>query len=164
MGVLTDYFRAADAESVVQALRRLDGGPLVGTRSPAFDGVEAKGIDVCVVLGQLIAAIKQVPWTVELVEEKTVWPATPPPGPDDLGDENDPWGTGPWVSELDNTTRDALAGVFDADVSRVVTEWVQAEELAGVRADDIEPLAKELVHLARRARDAGDRLYCWTCL
>jgi hypothetical protein len=161
---MTDYFRAADAESVVQALETLDGGPLVGTRNPAFDGVDAKGVDACVVLGKLIAAIQQVPWQVHLVEERMVWPFTPAPGPDDPEDENDPWAAGLSVTELGNAVRDALAGVPDADIPTVVTEWVQAEEFRGARIDDIEPLAEELIRLARRARDAGERLYCWTCV
>ncbi|SPT50222.1 Uncharacterised protein [Actinomadura madurae] len=164
VGVLTDYFRAADAEVVVQAMKRLDGGPLVGTGSPAFDGVEAKGVDPAVVLGKLIGAIKQVPWSVRLVEDSVVWPTTPAPGPEGPWEEDDPWATGPWVSELDNAARDALAGVRDADVSKVVAEWVQAEELHGAHADDMEPLATELIQLARRARDAGDHLYSWVCL
>ncbi len=164
MAVLTDYFRAPDAESVVQALKRAEGGPLVGTRRPAFDGVEAKGVDEGVVLGQLIAAIKQVPWSVDLVEVRMVWPATPAPGPGAAADENDPWATGPWVSELHNSARDALAGVRDADVPKVVNEWVQAEELHGAGVDDMEPLAEQLIKLARRARDVGEQLYCWSCL
>jgi hypothetical protein len=163
MGVLTDYFRAADAESVVQAMERTDGGPLVGVRDPAFDGVEAKGVDPAVVLGKLIAAIKQVPWSVHLCEETTVWPVSEPPGPEGPEDD-DPWADGPWVSELDDAVRDVLAGVRDADVPKLVAEWVRAEELYGARADVIEPLAEELIQLARRARDAGERLYCWICL
>jgi hypothetical protein len=35
MGVLTDYFRAADTAPVVRALKRPDGGPLVGVKRAA---------------------------------------------------------------------------------------------------------------------------------
>lgn len=163
MGVLTDYFRAADVVSVVQALERTDGGPLVGGQHSTFDGVEAKGIDPGVVLGMLIAAIKQVPWSVDLVAEATVWPTTPPPGPEGPEAEDD-WATGPWVSELDAAVRDALAGVHDADVPKLVAEWIQAEELHGAHAEDIQPLAEQLIQLARRARDADEQIYCWMCL
>lgn len=164
MGVLTDYFRAADGVSVVQALERTDGGPLVGVEHSTFDGVEAKGIDPCVVLGMLIAAIKQVPWSVDLVADATVWPTTPPPGPDSREDEDDPWVTGPWVTELNAAVRDALAGVHDADVSKLVAEWIQAEGFRGAQVEDVQPLAEELIQLARRARDADEQIYCWMCL
>jgi hypothetical protein len=164
MGVLTDYFRAGDAASVVRALERTDGGPLVGVEDPAFDGVEAKGVDLVVVLGNLIAAIQQVPWSVDLIPHATVWPTTSAPGQEGPADEGDPWATGPWVSELGTTARDALADVPAADVPAVVAAWVQTEELEGVRADDVRPLVEELIQLARRARDNGERLYCWICL
>ncbi|MDR3079704.1 MAG: hypothetical protein LBV60_02025 [Streptomyces sp.] len=164
MGVLTDYFRAGDAASVVQALERTGGGPLVGAQQPAFDGVEAKGVDPVVILGMLIAAVNQVPWNVDLVGETTVWPTTQAPGPDGPQDENDPWATGPWVSELGAVVRDTLAGVPDADVSAVVARWVQAEELRPASVEDMKPLAEELVRLARRAQEADEQLYCWICL
>jgi hypothetical protein len=163
MGVLTDYFRAADETSVVQALERTDGGPLVGVQHSTFDGVEAKGIDPYVVLGNLIAAIKQVPWSTNLTASETVWPTTPKPGPDGPEDD-DPWATGPWVTELNAAVRDALAGVNDADVPKLVAEWTRTEELHGAQAGDIQPLAEELIQLARRARDADEQLYCWVCL
>lgn len=164
MGVLTDYFRAADGASVVQALERTDGGPLVGVEHSTFDGVEAKGVDPHVVLGKLIAAIKQVPWRADLAADETVWPTTPPPGPAGPEDEDDPWATGPWVTELNAAVRDTLAGVHDADVSKLVAEWIQAEELHGAHVEDMQPLAEELIQLARRARDADEQIYCWMCL
>ncbi len=164
MGVLTDYFRATDAASVVQALERTNGGPLVGGERPLFDGVEAKRLDPCIVLGQLIAAITQAPWQVGLVEETSVWPTTPAPGPGDTQDEDDPWVTGPWVSELDTVVRDTLAGVRDADVVAVVATWVRTEELHPAGVEDMQPLAADLIRLARRAREADEQLYCWICL
>lgn len=164
MGVLTDYFRAADAASVVRALGCTDGRLLVGGRNPHFDGVEAKHLDPCVVLGQLIAAIDQVPWEVDLVGEAPVWPTTPAPRPGDPQDEDDPWATGPWVRELDAAVRDTLAGVRDADVPMVVARWVQTEELRPAAVEDMQSLAEELIQLARRAREADELLYCWICL
>lgn len=165
MGVLTDYFRAVDAASVVQALERTDGGsPLVGAERPVFDGVEAKRMDPAVVLAKLIAAIHQIQWRVDLVEETTVWPTSPAPGPDDSVDEDSPWVTGPWVSELHPLARDALAAVRDSEVPIIVARWVQAEELHGTRVEGIQPLAEELILLARRAHEAGEQLYCWMSL
>ncbi|MFJ5922797.1 hypothetical protein ACIQF6_09340 [Kitasatospora sp. NPDC092948] len=164
MGVLTDYFRAADAAAVVRALERADERPLVGGRNPHFDGVEAKRLDPDLVLGELIAAIRQVPWEPGLVDERPVWPTTPEPGPDGPPDEDDPWATGPWVVELDATVRDTLAGVRDVDVPTIVASWVQAEELRPAGVEDMQPPAEELIRLARRAREAGEQLYCWICL
>lgn len=164
MGVLTDYFRAVDAATVVRALKQADGGSPLCANPPVFDGVEAKRVDPAVVLAQLIAAIRQVPWRVNLVEETTVWPTSPTPGPDSPVTEDDPWATGPWVSELHPLTRDTLAGVRDPDVPTVVAHWVQAEELHGARAEDMQPLAKKLISLARRAHDANHQLYCWMSL
>ncbi len=87
MGVLIDYFRAPDAASVVRVLKQTDGASPLGTEPSVFDGVEAKGVDPTVVLAMLIAAIRQVAWQVDLVEETTVWPASPVPGPEDTEDE-----------------------------------------------------------------------------
>ncbi|MFF3918992.1 hypothetical protein ACFYZB_37185 [Streptomyces sp. NPDC001852] len=163
MGVLTDYFRAPDATTVVRALERTEGGSPVLTGF-GLDGVQAKRLDPDVVLGELVAAVCRVPWSPDLVAEVSVWPATPEPGPDGPASEDDPWATGPWVTELDTAVRDALAGVPDADVPAAVARWVRSEELHGALAEDMQPLAEELIGLARRARAAGERLYCWICL
>src|SRR5690348_16731250 len=101
MGVLTDYFRAPDA-AVVRALELTGGGrPDFDDGSGAgFDGVEAKRIDPVVLLGLLVAAIRREEWQPGTVPEAPVWPTTPQPGPDGPGGEDDPWTTGPWVTEL----------------------------------------------------------------
>ncbi|MEU5660950.1 hypothetical protein ABZ802_35835 [Streptomyces sp. NPDC047737] len=164
MGALTDYFRAVDAVSVVEELKRADGGSPLSAGRPVVDGVEAKHVDPTVVLAMLIAAIQQVQWRVDLVEEVTLWPTSPVPGPDGLQDEDDPWVTGPWVSELNPLVRDTLAAVRDSEVPAIVARWVQAEELHGARVQDMQPVAEELIHLARRALEAGEQLYCWMCL
>jgi hypothetical protein len=168
MGVLSDYFRAADAASVVKAMQRNPSGPLIGLEdtgvSGPFDGVEATGVEPYVALGRLIAAIRQVPWDVGIVGDRSVWPTTPAPAFEEQPDEDDPWATGPWVSELDNTTRDTLADVADADFPKLVAEWAQAEELHHQSPEYLRSTAEELVQLARRARDADEQLYCWTCL
>ena len=87
----------------------------------------------------------------------------PAPGPQGPEDEDDLWATGPWVSVLDDAVRDSLAA-DDTDLARVVAEWTRAEELVGWAVEDLRPLAEELIGLARRARDRGERLYCWVCL
>ncbi|MCC9311302.1 hypothetical protein LN042_30295 [Kitasatospora sp. RB6PN24] len=164
MGVLTDYFRAADAASVVQALERTDDPPLVSGGDSLFDGVMAKRLDPDIVLGELIAAIRQHPWEAGLVDQSPVWPTTPAPGPGGPQDEDDPWATGPWVVELGAAARDTLAGVRDSDVPAITARWVQSEALRPAGVEEMRPLVDELVRLARRAREAGERLYCWICL
>ncbi|GHF85793.1 hypothetical protein GCM10018790_74110 [Kitasatospora xanthocidica] len=166
MGVLTDYFRAPDAAAVVRALELTGGGrpDFDGGSGAGFDGVEAKRVDPYVVLGRLVAAIREEAWLPDVVPEKPVWPATPPPGPDGPQDEDDPWATGPWVTELGTTARDTLAGVPDERLPEVVAQWALAEEWDGANASDLLPLAEELIDLARRARAAGEQLYCWICL
>ncbi|MFF0411840.1 hypothetical protein ACFYUY_15520 [Kitasatospora sp. NPDC004745] len=158
MGVLTDYFRAPDAAAVVRELERTDGG------SPEFDGVRAKRIDPTVLLGQLVAAVRQEPWRAGLVTETPVWPTAPLPGPGGPADEDDPWATGPWVTELGDDVRDALAGAGDERLPPAVAVWAVAEEWGGADPAELLPVAEELVALAGRARAAGERLYCWICL
>lgn len=164
MSVLTDYFRAADTASVVQALEQTEGMSPLCAEPPAFDGVQAKRVDPAVVLGQLIAAVQQAEWRVDLVEETTVWPTSPAPGAEGPESDDDPWVTGPWVSRLGPLVRDALAGVRDSEIPAVAARWVRAEELREARAEDMRPLVESLVLLARRAHDSGDQLYCWMSL
>ncbi|MGF1427906.1 hypothetical protein [Kitasatospora sp. LaBMicrA B282] len=164
MGVLVDYFRAADAAAVVRALEASAGGSPLTETPRAFDGVEAKNLEPVVILGQLIAAIRQIHWRVDLVQETSVWPTSPKPGPDGLEDEDDPWATGPWAAELHPLVRDTLAAVRDVDLPAVVARWAQAAELRGAGAAELLPVATELVALARRAREADEQLYWWACV
>ncbi|MFE6868674.1 hypothetical protein ACFVFS_19200 [Kitasatospora sp. NPDC057692] len=165
MGVLTDYFRAADDGAVLAALDAAEGGPLVGGARPAFDGVEAKGVDPDVVLGQLIAVVRRVEWAVDLVGGTPVWPTTPEPGREGPADEDDPWATGPWVMRLDRAVRDTLAGLTDAELPAVSARWAaESEESDTSDGGDLHWLVEALAGLARRAREAGEDLYCWICL
>ncbi|MFB7471384.1 hypothetical protein [Kitasatospora sp. NPDC056184] len=165
MGVLTDYFRAADDAAVLAAIEDPESGSPVGGARPVFDGVEAKGVDPDVVLGQLIAVVRQVEWAVDLVGGTPVWPTTPPPGREGPADEDDPWATGPWVMRLDRAARDTLADLADAEVPAVSARWAaESEELGTTDGEDLRPLVEDLAGLARRAREADEDLYCWICL
>ncbi|MFD8784666.1 hypothetical protein [Kitasatospora sp. NPDC059599] len=176
MGVLTDYFRAPDAAAVVRALQLTGGGRPdfddgTGSGSGAgsgsgsgFDGVAAKRVDPAIVLGRLVAAVRREEWQPDTVAESPVWPTTPQPGPGGPVGEDDPWASGPWVTELGDAVRDTLAGVPDERVPEVVGQWALAQEWNGADPSDLLPLAEELIGLARRARAAGERLYCWICL
>jgi hypothetical protein len=162
MGVICDYFRAADAEYAVLAIA---SGPLNG----GFDTVEAKGIDPTVMLGQLIAFIRGTPWSPDTVATQPVWP--PPkvePTSKEVYDrlpENSPWRTGPWLFELNGDTRDALASMNDARLPELAGRWAQIEEFRGSESGtSLLPLLKELVGLARRARINSEPLYCRSSL
>ncbi len=172
MGVLFDYFRASSSAVAVQAMDRL-GGPLVpgGAGEPAFDGVAAKGMDPAVALGQLVAFIREVPWNTSLVRSEPRWP--PPETKPATMEEfeslpyDSPWASGPWLEELHSDVRDTLADVEDSQLTDLARRWAQTEEFS--LYDDVDPASllpgvRGLVELARRARTAGDQLYCWSCL
>jgi hypothetical protein len=158
MGVICDYFRAADAEYAVLAVA---SGPL----SSGFDTVEAKGIDPAVMLGQLVAFIRGTQSSPDTV----VWPPPKmkPTGKDAYDQllQNSPWRTGPWLFELSVETRDALALVDDARLPELAGQWATIEEFSrSVNGDSLMPLLKELVGLARRAQKNSEPLYCWCSL
>jgi len=172
MGVLFDYFRAPDA-SVAATVADLPAGPLVPDddgRAP-FDGVDAKGVMPDVVLAQLVAIVRGVPYDDEILTTATVWPPpdTAPASQEEYEDlpDDSPWLTGPWVEALDDGTRDTLAGIEEDRTAEYAARWAEIEEFstAGVPPrDDLLPLVAELRGLAGRARDAGERLYCWSSL
>lgn len=113
MGVLTDYFRAAD-RAAVELLMRADTISPVG-REPGCDGIMLKHIDDTVVLGKLVAAITGAPWAVNLTGSVTVFPPADTRPVDHDGwvnlPEDSPWATGPWVTEISDQTRDVLASL-----------------------------------------------------
>jgi hypothetical protein len=78
---------------------------------------------------------------------------------------NSPWRHGPWLQELDNEARNTLASVDDARIPGLAVMWANIEEFKGhARVESMVTLITDLVGLARRARDAGDHLYCWSSL
>lgn len=164
MGVLTDYFRAPDDATVLRALTRTRGGSPLTPDPPLFDGIEAKSLDPTLTLALLIAAIREVPWSVDLIDDTPVWPTTPPPTPDNPPSDEDPWSTGPWTTALPPHVRDTLATLPDTALPAAVTRWSQAEELHGTTPAALLPLARNFVSLARQARAADEQLYCWMCL
>jgi hypothetical protein len=171
VGILNDYFRAPDAASAARVAELPAGpcGPRDYDAQPTFDGIEAKGgVDPSVVLGQLVALIRGVRWTPELASTEWVWPPE-----EQLPDvalsptsEEEPAVEGAWVEELGVEVRDTLASVEDARLPELAARWAQIEEFPRYTdtASAALELATDLIALARRARAAGDRLYCWTCL
>jgi hypothetical protein len=152
MGVLYDYFRAADDVTAYAAADR-PGGPLATDRSgaPAFDGVAAQGIDPVVTLGQLVAFVRGVSWSPDLVVAEQI--ARSP--------------VEAWVERLAQPVRDWLAGVADDALPEIVLKWSQVEDFPSdgdLDERQLHALVTDLVALARRARAAGEQLYCWCCL
>jgi hypothetical protein len=144
MGVLYDYFRAPDDAAAEALMAATDGGPVMvyGGDRPVADAVDAKGIDPSVILGQLVASVRGVEWTPDVVGDELVWPES---GSDE---ENE----GPWVVVLGDPARDTLAGIADGRLAEVADRWSDIEELAGSRGEELLPTLVGLVGLARRAR------------
>jgi hypothetical protein len=170
MGVLYDYFRAPDGKTALQLLDEGDGIPCGPTTAHKdVDALDAKGIDPDVILGQLIGFIRNVPWSVDLVETIGVWPPeeTKPASAEEYGrlPEDSPWHSGPWLVEFDDQIRDTLADVDDLALPSIADQWAHIEEFGGhmdvIGARDI---IDGFVALARRTQQADHRLYCWCCL
>jgi len=158
MGIINDYFRAADTDYAMLAI-------VSGPRSVGLDTVEAGGIDPWVMLSQLLAFIRGTPSSPDTVTTQPVWPPpkTEPNSKDDYDQlpESSPWRTGPWLHELNLETRDALAWLGDVRLPEVADQWARIEEFRGTESgDSLLPLIKELVDLARRAQKNSEPLYC----
>ncbi|GAA1813237.1 hypothetical protein GCM10009682_38020 [Luedemannella flava] len=156
MGVLYDYFRASDDATVVDLLAA--NGDWYGAThadGSAVDVVEAKSLDPDVVVGKVVAHIRDVPWSPGTMGTGLVEPAE---------DE------GPWVVRIADEARDTLADLPDDRFRELAAWWATIEEFARwsrLDDEDVEMLREklaELVGLARRARAADDRLYCWICV
>lgn len=154
VGVLYDYFRAADDAAAIRLIEDHDGGPVaVRGDDSTVDAIDLKGIEPAVTLGKLVSFVRGISWEVDLVGLRLLW----------SGHEQE----GPWLMSLDNATRDTLATIADAQMPELAARWGRIEELAW--ADPLPdgqmlPVIEEVVALAQRARDAGENLYCWCCL
>ncbi|GAA2292657.1 hypothetical protein GCM10010149_45450 [Nonomuraea roseoviolacea subsp. roseoviolacea] len=171
VGVFYDYYRAADrAAAIVQPEHSRDVAD-ASLGVPEFDVVVTKWIDPVVVLGQLVAFAGQVDYAVGLVGIVELYP--PPEGAPrsdeewDALPEDSPYREGPGIMELSAQTRDMLAGVDDARLPMLAEQWAAIEEFSHFTDDDdgyMLSLTKDLVGLARRARENDQLLYCWCCL
>jgi hypothetical protein len=72
---------------------------------------------------------------------------------------------GPWIVQLSEELRDALADAQPSRLPTVAEQWVRTEEFwEQPPTTEVLPFLGEVTALARRARQAGERLYCWVCL
>jgi hypothetical protein len=151
MGVRYDYFRAPSATDV---RRHMDENDASSPVPATFDGVELKTIDPSVALGMLIAFATDKEWSVDLVNERLIWPE---------GGEHDTEYGGPWANSLDDRVRDVLAGIPADHVSTLAKRWATIEEFNGrIDLDLLCEVIAEFTALAVRARENGESLYCWS--
>jgi len=183
MGVLTDFLRAADSAVVVRAMdeehrRNLferglldeefeesegeDADPsYLGEGLRVVDGIAATGMHRPGVLPELIAAIKNVPMSPDLVKDAMVWPYGPAPDPYEVRDDDSPWTSGPWVTQFDVDVRDTLATVSDTDIAAVAARWGGTDTMRefGAAADVLQDIVTRLVGFAREAKADDEQLF-----
>ena len=117
-----------------------------------FDTVHHKHIDPTVALGRLAAFVLDRPYSVDLVDDRLVYP---PSG------ANDPSYEGPWISVLPDSLRNLIAGVPAERVPELAERWAGIEEFDGLfPVDELREVITDLVTLAAEALLAGESLYC----
>ncbi|MEU6789651.1 hypothetical protein ABZ912_61635 [Nonomuraea angiospora] len=159
MGVFYDYYRAVSRQAAMESLAVV----------PPFDAVEAKGIDPIVVLGQLVALAREIPYGPDLVWTATVHP--PPEGaPATIEEwealaEDSPYKEGPGIEELPADVRDTLAGIPEGRLGELAERWGRIEEFAGFPPADgfLPQVLTELRDLAQRAQQEDEMIYCRIC-
>lgn len=163
MGVLHLYFNAANAEA---AFRANLASPLV-----AFTTVESKVADPAVVLGHLVALIAKVPWTAGLIGGTLVSPnpATKPASAEAYAQlpEDSPWRTGPWLQEFSIRTRNILAELDTSRHVELAAQWGRLNEFRHIPDNEkafLTQLVLDFSDLAKQARGADHRIYCWSSL
>ncbi|MET9067718.1 hypothetical protein [Streptosporangium sandarakinum] len=171
MGVFYEYYRAADRAAAIVRPEHSRESADASRGVPEFDVVVTKGIDSEVVLGQLIAFAGHVDYRLGLAETVVLYP--PPEGAPrsdeewDALPEGSPYLEGPGIMELSAKARDMLADVDDARLPTLAEQWAAIEEFSHFTDDDdgyMLSLTRDLVDLARRARENDQLLYCWFCL
>ena len=149
MGVLFDYFRAPDASTAAAVLERVGGPTTPAPDAPLLDAVVGKGFEPEVMLRTLQSLLTGMPYE-ELPEGEL------------LAMED---ADGPWIVQLSEELRDALAAARPSRLPAVAERWVRTEEFWDrATATEVLPFLGEVTALVRRARQADERLYCWMCL
>lgn len=159
VGVLFDYFRASDDEAVAKLMAATNSGSVMQEGiSLLVDAVDGKGIDPPVVLGQVVSFALDVPWSLDLIGERYVWPD---------GTDEDLEYEGPCVVALSERARDVLAEIPDDRLPHLADRWSRIEEFSrysDVQTEVMLARLREFVGLARRARESGENIYCWISL
>jgi hypothetical protein len=149
VGVLFDYFRAPDVSTAAAVLERVGGPTSPDLDAPMLDAVAGKGFEPEVMMVTLQSLLTGVPYE-ELPDGEL------------LAMEGE---DGPWILQLSEELRDALADAQPSRLPAVAEQWVRTEEFWDqATATEVLPFLDEVTALARRARQADERLYCWMCL
>jgi hypothetical protein len=155
MGVLFDYFSAPSDEAAATTINRI-GGPAAPSEDtpplPAFDTFQTKGVDPVVMLRKLEALLTGRDY-------KEI--AGGPRAGKALAILNDGERL---VLMLTDELQTAVADADDQQLAAVAVPWSQIEELRGANPEQLAPWVGEFAELARRARQRGERLYCWVCV
>ena len=162
MGVFYEYYRAVDREAalVEPEHSRVVAGPSRGV--PEFDVVETKWISPGVVLVKLANLLRNGERRLRYIDMVSLYPR-----PQDIGQEAYEEWDGPTIGELPVIMRDMLAGAKDSHLPAVSERWAKIDEFSHftpVDAGETLSLVQDLVGLARRAKESGQSLYCWSIL
>ncbi|SEG76583.1 hypothetical protein SAMN05444920_104397 [Nonomuraea solani] len=161
MGVFYDYYHAASRQAAAEKPEdpRAVEKPMRGM--PAFDAVDAKGIDPDVTLGQLIALVRGIPYSPDLVRTVTVHP--PPEEWEALPDDSLYEKEGAVIEELPADVRDTLAGIPDDRRGEFAELWAQIDDDPDIpsAAGRLLEVVTELRGLAQRAQREDQLIYCW---
>ncbi|MCC5473863.1 hypothetical protein [Streptomyces barringtoniae] len=169
MGVLFDYFAAADRPTAVDWAIGPGGDWTAEGQSldeAGADWIDMKGIDPHVALGQLVAFTEGRPYDVHGTGPELLWPDQRewlPERPAAPGAES-PWESGLHLTELPDAWRDRLASIEDEHVPMLALQWYDIEEFDFADFPACEDCIRTFAGLARRARDAGAHLYCRCCV
>lgn len=147
MGVLTDYFIANDDQDAARAHASLSG-----PKGAGFETAEWKSVDPVVTL----AMLDQVVTGRDALE----WIKSGAPDSSVAGSETDEH----WVFRVYDHHRAVLEGIRDDQVADVARRWGATDELSDWAPRDVEAILRDLVRLARTAREKEQGLYCWVSL
>lgn len=165
MGILHDYFRAQDTSAAIDwsVAPDRDGDRHSGTDldDHGVDWFDAKGLDPNVVLGQLIAFAKGIPFDAHAPAPALVWPDEGlwPQGEARPGQES-PWETGVFLQRLPDEWTATLAEIRDEHLPLLALQWFDTPEANFAAFIDVQETIVEFRALARRARDHGHGVYC----
>ncbi|WP_146238295.1 hypothetical protein [Streptomyces sp. Act143] len=167
MGILHDYFRAPDASAAVDWSvgpgGNWDQHSGAGLNDHDADWFDAKGLDPNVVLGQLVAFAKGVPFDVHATAPALVWPDERlwPQGEDRPGQDS-PWETGLLLQRLPDEWIATLAEIHDEHLPLLALQWFDIPEAPFADFIDVQDTIAAFRALACRARDHGHAVYCKT--
>ncbi|MGC2998786.1 hypothetical protein ACPF8X_10525 [Streptomyces sp. G35A] len=169
MGILHDYFRAPGASAAIEIAVGPGGGidQHSGTLldDHGIDWFDAKGLDPYIVLGQLIAFVKDIPFAPGTTTPALVWPDERlwPQGEVRPG-ETSPWESGLFLQQLPDEWIATLADIQDEQLPLLVHQWGGIPEANFADVHDVQAAIVEFRALARRARDHGHGVYCRTVI